>query len=407
MKNYDDLLRRAVENGMIDLYSVQQAMEKKERENYLAQHMCKVWQGSNGLWYTYLPDEKSKKGRKQVKKTTESKVHDAIVDYYKSKKEEPTIDSVFYGWINQKIEDEEISRGTYDRYSLDYRRFFADKEIASRKIASVTEEDLSIFIRRTIKGHSLTHKAYSNLRTVVLGIFKFAKDKKYTTLSISAFFKDLSLSPKIFATVVKRKKEEQIYMQGEIPRAIEYLKNKPTMVNLGILLAFQTGLRCGELAALKPTDIFRKSIHIQRQEIKYKDEITQKTVHVITDCTKTKSGDRYVILPPSALETLEMIKELNPNGKFLFEIDGSRIKYYSYNKALYQLCKDLGLSQKSMHKIRRTYGTTLIDAGVPESLIIQQMGHKDISVTKTYYYYSNKAQEANEAEVEKALSFLG
>ena len=60
-----------------------------------------------------------------------------------------------------------------------------------------------------------------------------------------------------------------------------------------------------------------------------------------------------------------------------------------------------------MHKIRRTYATTLIDAGVPESLIIQQMGHKDISVTKTYYYYSNKAQETNDAEVEKALSFLG
>lgn len=407
MRSSDEILKYLFDSGKLDEYGVQQEMDKKERENYIAQHMCKVWQGSNGLWYTYLPDEKSKKGRKQVKKTTESKVQDAIVNYYQSKKDEPTVDSVYSAWINKKIEEKEISRGTYDRYSLDYKRFFVGEEIASRKIASVTEEDLSTFIRRTIKGQNLTHKAYSNLRTVVLGIFKFAKDEKYTTLSISAFFKDLSLSPKIFATVVKRKKEEQIYMQGEIPRAIEYLKNKPTIVNLGILLAFQTGLRCGELAALKQADLVEKTIHVQRQEIKYKDEITKKTVHVITDCTKTKSGDRYVILPTSALETLEMIKALNPNGEFLFETNGDRIKYYSYNKALYQLCKDLGLSQKSMHKIRRTYGTTLIDAGVPESLIIQQMGHKDISVTKTYYYYSNKAQETNEAEVEKALSFLG
>lgn len=186
---------------------------------------------------------------------------------------------------------------------------------------------------------------------------------------------------------------------------MEYLKSNPTMINLGLLLAFQTGLRCGELAALKPTDVTRKAIHVQRQEIKYKDEITQKTVHVIKDCPKTASGDRYVILPASALETLEMIKELNPNGEFLFEIDGNRIKYYSYNKALYQLCKDLGLSQKSMHKIRRTYGTTLIDAGVAESLIAQQMGHKDISVTKTYYYYSNKARKTNESQIEKALDY--
>lgn len=401
MKNYDELLRRAVESGMIDLYSVQQEMDKKERENYIAQHTYKVWQGSNGLWYTNLP---TKEGRKQVKRSTKEKVHDAIVDYYKSQKEEPTVDSVFYGWINQKIEGKEISRGTYDRYINDYKRFFAYEKISYEKIASVAEDELAIFIRQTIIGHELTHKAYSNFRTLILGIFKFAKEKKYTTISISTFMQDLVLPKTIFAKVIKNK-EAQIYLEDEIPKAVEYLKNKPTMVNLGLLLAFQTGLRCGELAALKPTDIVGKSIHVQRQEIKYKDAITQKTIPEIKAYPKTDCGNRYVIITDNALETLKMIKTLNPNGEFLFELNGSRLKYYNYNNGVTHMCKALDITQKSMHKIRRTYGTTLIDAGVAESLIAQQMGHSDIATTRAFYYYSNKTQKTQEAQIEKALSF--
>lgn len=248
-------------------------------------------------------------------------------------------------------------------------------------------------------------KAYSNYSILVLGIFKYAKCKKYTTISISTFIRDLALPKTIFSKVIKNK-EAQIYLEDEIPKAMEYLKSNPTLVNLGLLLAFQTGLRCGELAALKPTDIVRKSIHVQRQEIiKYKDAVTQKNVHIIKYYPKTEDGNRYVIITSNTLETLKMIKKLNPDGEFLFESNGSRLKYYNYNNGISHMYKALNMSQKSMHKIRRTYGTTLIDAGVAESLIAQQMGHKDISTTKNYYYFSNKTRKTNKSQIEKALSY--
>lgn len=400
MRNDNEILRYAIDNGMLDLSSVQQAMDKKERESYLALHTYEVWQGTNGKWYTYLPE---KEGRKLVKRTTEAKILDAVVSHYQSQKEEPTIDNIFSGWISQKLEDKEISRGTFDRYSNDYKRFFGNAQIARKKIASITEEDLDLFIRKTITGHKLTHKAYSNFRTLILGIFKYAKHKKFTAISISTFMQDLALPKNIFTKVI-RNKEDQIYMEDEIPLAVEYLKSNPAMLNLGLLLAFQTGLRCGELAALKPTDIIGKKLHVQRQEIKYKDEITKKTVYEIKEYPKTEGGDRYVIMTDSALETVKMIKNLNPNGEFLFEENGTRIKYHSYNKGIYRMCKALNISQKSMHKIRRTYGTTLLDGQVDESLIMQQMGHSDISVTKEFYYYSNKTQKTKEAQIEKAIS---
>ena len=53
--------------------------------------------------------------------------------------------------------------------------------------------------------------------------------------------------------------------------------------------------------------------------------------------------------------------------------------------------------------IRSTYGTTLLDEHVDESLIMEQ-GHSDIVTTRAFYYYSYKAQKTKEAQIEKAIS---
>ena len=57
-----------------------------------------------------------------------------------------------------------------------------------------------------------------------------------------------------------------------------------------------------------------------------------------------------------------------------------------------------------MHKIRKTYGTTLLDADVDESTVAEQMGHKDIATTKRFYYRSNKSDNTKFEQISKALS---
>ncbi|MEE0649941.1 tyrosine-type recombinase/integrase [[Clostridium] scindens] len=49
-----------------------------------------------------------------------------------------------------------------------------------------------------------------------------------------------------------------------------------------------------------------------------------------------------------------------------------------------------------MHKIRKTYGKTLIDSDVDEGFITEQMGHSDISTTKKLYYFINKTTKNKE-----------
>ena len=41
-----------------------------------------IWQGKNGRWYTYLPDDTKTPNRKLIAKSTEEKLHVVIVTYY-------------------------------------------------------------------------------------------------------------------------------------------------------------------------------------------------------------------------------------------------------------------------------------------------------------------------------------
>lgn len=395
-----ELLQYILKNDMIDLSRMQSEIEMKKREYYLSQHPYAIWQGKNGKWFTRFPDDE--KGRVLKKRNSEEDIKDLVIEFYKAKEEEPYFKDVFNDWLNEKLELNEISKGTFDRYTNDYKRFFAGSDFENTKFNRITEDELDIFIRKTIVDKKLTQKAYSNFRTLILGTFKHAKKKKYTIISISSFIKDLELSRNVFRKNIKNK-EDQIFLEDEIPLVTTYLKDNGTVLNLGLLLAFQTGIRTGELAALKFSDVKGKTIHIQRQEIKYKHSETNKCVHEIKEFPKSDAGNRYVIITDSAVETIERVRRFNHNSEFMFEVNGKRILTNSYNDGIGRVCKELKINRKSMHKIRRTYGTTLLDNNVDDSVIMEQMGHSDVSTTKKFYYYSNKNQKSKEAQISKAI----
>ena len=53
-----EMLKFAVENGMIDIDTIQKQIEMNERKKYLEMHKSKIWQSTDGKWYTFLPDLK-------------------------------------------------------------------------------------------------------------------------------------------------------------------------------------------------------------------------------------------------------------------------------------------------------------------------------------------------------------
>ncbi|MBQ6887211.1 MAG: tyrosine-type recombinase/integrase [Lachnospiraceae bacterium] len=84
---------------------------------------------------------------------------------------------------------------------------------------------------------------------------------------------------------------------------------------------------------------------------------------------------------------------MNPFGEFVFMKDGERINTNAIRKRVYLVCKKANAYKKSPHKIRKTYGSILIDNNVDSTLIIAQMGHADILCTEKHYHRNRKSND--------------
>ena len=397
MNDYD-ILRSAEAIGIIDLDDIQVQIDMYEKKKYLEMHTNSIWQGKNGYWYTTIPATQEH-GRKMVRRLNKEDLEEVIVDHYRGKIKNPTIRTIFEEWITEKKQWEEINQTTVDRYKGDFERFFGDTSFPNLKIDIVTEDYLESLIKNNIVQKQLTSKGYSNMKTILIGIMKYAKRKKYTYFSVSAFFGDLQISKKAFRRPEKKK---QVFTEEEAEMVIEWLKEHPSVANYGILLVFQTGLREGELAALKYEDMDGCILNVRRQEVRYKDE-NGVMINEVVPYAKTEAGERGVILTDNALETIKKIRRLNPFGEYMMMQDGKKIHKISFNDYLYKACDALGIERRSMHKIRKTYGTMLIDSGADDSTVMEQMGHSDITTTRKFYYFSNKSQAEKIEQVKRAI----
>lgn len=59
-----------------------------------------------------------------------------------------------------------------------------------------------------------------------------------------------------------------------------------------------------------------------------------------------------------------------------------------FDRTIRRVCKDLNISVRSMHKLRKSYCSVLLAQGVPEKLVQEQLGHADISTTQKAYHYN-------------------
>ena len=375
-----------------------------KRQYYLGMHKYSISQGKDGGWFTHflLPTGK----RIMVRAADRTGIEDKIIEHYKGQSEAPCFPEVFRQWQEERLQFGEISPSTYTRYLGHYNRFFpASCPFCNVRLVNMTDSILRRFIKQSIRDHHLTRKTYSGLETLLIGVLKYAKENDLTDYSVSAFFSDLDLPDRMFAHKVAIKDEEEVFNEEEALLLIDYLKDIGDIISLGLVLMFQTCIRVGELVALKHEDVSLDRLSINATEVNYLNTETGKRVFGIQDMPKTECGERYVLLPKQAAETLKAIHRLNPSGSYLFMRNGKQIHSKSFNYYLKKACTAVGIPKRSTHKIRKTYASTLINGNVNEKLIQRQLGHKDIETTKKYYYFNTNTKESDRNIISSVIRY--
>lgn len=395
----EKLVKFALENGIIDIEEVTAKSKMKRKDKILKNHEYTIWQGKNSRWYTYVPDICGK--RKQISRKSKEDLEQAIIDYFIDRDEDPTVEQLFDEWLSQKLEFRDIIEATATRYRNDFKAYF--EPIRKRKVKRLNEYEIEYFLKMTVIEKHLTRKAFSGIRTIMYGLFRMARKRGLVDYNIKELFAELEISRKAFAPE-RRDPERQIFFPEDEKKVTDYLKDNPDTINLGLLLLFKSGLRVGELAALKPADILGNKIHVSKTETRSMAD--GKVITVVKEEAKTEAGNRTVILTDDSSWITARLLAMNPFGEWLFmRDDGRRCTAEAFRIRLYAVCEKVGVARKSPHKIRKTYGTKLYDADLPKSLICDQMGHTDISCLEKYYYF-NRADDKQKAAWLNSVSGL-
>ena len=365
-----------------------QVTELQNNNKYLKKHKNAIWQDKSGKYTTHLPAEG---GRKKISSLTKDGLNKKIIAFYKGIDDAPTFGCIFNEWLDEKLKTD-ISKGTYDRYKTDFYRFF-DDDFRSSKMHDLSESQIICYIKRVIKAQELSYKAYSGMRTIIMGVLKYAKSKGYSNLSATSLFDSFELNKRSFRKTVKPD-ESQIYTEEDLFKLVNYLEKDTDNVDyaLASLFLIRTGLRIGELGAVKKEDVTDNSIIIRRQYISFKGDKGHR-IYKTVDYTKSSAGLRNVILTDKTKEIIAKTCARHPDNEFLFLCQGRQLTSSVINNYLRNVCKIIGINYRSVHKIRKTFATTLLNSGVDEAYVKSVMGHEDINTTRSHYYTSKRKKD--------------
>ena len=146
-----------------------------------------------------------------------------------------------------------------------------------------------------------------------------------------------------------------------------------------ILLLLRTGMRIGEALGLRLDDL----------------DIRDRKVHLFQG--EKNSMGRVVYLSDDALLALKLwLRRRDPNQEFVFYGRSNKPICYSTGRSRFVKCiQKAGLEQKgyTVHCLRHTFASELLNAGMRLECLQQLLGHQDIEVTRRYARLTDRTRE--------------
>jgi len=212
-------------------------------------------------------------------------------------------------------------------------------------------------------------------------LYHLANDKGASTSTLNAAINALKfyygeVLKKRFAYEIKRPKKDKklpvVLSQEEVSRILSSVTNiKHSSI---LMLIYSAGLRVSEVVKLKPEDIDaeRKLIHIRGAKGR---------------------RDRYTMLSDVAIKTLSLYLKTYQPEKWLFpgQKEGLHITTRTVQRIFEDAIEKADIDKEvSVHSLRHSFATHLLESGVDLRYIQELLGHKNSKTTEIYTHVSNK-----------------
>lgn len=302
-----------------------------------------------------------------------------------------TVKEVSLQWLNMKRLV--VKPSTYARYYSITRKHILPElgdltleQINSSVINSFTCRKLGDTISKGTCTGSMSAKTVRDICTVLKSILHYG-EKEYQLNSLA----ENTVLPKAVHT------SKETLAARELKKLETYLwENQETLRCAGLLICLYTGIRLGEICALKWEDIDLKHhvlcIHHTTQRISVPEPRSMERgcrTAVIIDAPKSDASIRMIPIP-SALYPL--IRALSPGTRpenfFLtnsLRLAEPRNYQYFFQKTLEQA----GVRKVNFHMLRHTFASRCVETGMDVKTLSEILGHANINITLNYYVHSS------------------
>lgn len=187
-------------------------------------------------------------------------------------------------------------------------------------------------------------------------------------------------------------KEMRVLSKEEQTRFMQYLLLDMDTCKFGILLTLFTGMRIGEICALKWKNIYVKEgilrVDATMQRLHVVEDNSEKKTHMVTDSPKSSRSKRNI---PLLDIVLDMCEQMDPHDPNAYVLTGTT-SYMDPRTLQYRLakyCKACGLQGVHYHTLRHTFATRCVELGFEIKSLSEVLGHSCTAVTLDRYVHSS------------------
>lgn len=293
-------------------------------------------------------------------------------------KEQMKIKDIVNLWKEEK--KRYVKQSTYVTYVA-----LVDKHIVSYfgEKEKILDEDIQSFILNKID-EKLTQKTIKDIIMILKMIIKFgSKNNLIEYHEIEALF-----------PTEREKKKLEILSINDQKRLINYLKDNINFKNLGIFICLSTGLRIGEICALKWKDIdIDKKIFIVGKTIQRIYDYDQMNTEIIISEPKTINSYREIPLTSELYRIIKSFKKFLNKEYYVISNDINPIEPRTYRNYFNKILKKLDIPVIKFHGIRHSFATRCIESNCDYKTVSVILGHSSITTTMNLYVHPNIEQK--------------
>lgn len=262
-------------------------------------------------------------------------------------------------------------------------------EFSDLDIREINDVKICNYIYGLMRNDSLNEKKHlsvstvKTLWTVINSILNFGYEHNYNSKVISKI-------------QFPRNKKKEIAVMSRLNqiKLEKGIIEDMTLTGLGVLIALNTGLRIGEICALKWDDIdFSQRILTVKHTIiraknnNYGFQSKQKTILKL-DTPKTISSQRSIPVSTRLCPVLLSAKKISVSD-FVISDKKSFVSPRTFEHRFHQLLKKQGIPDTNFHVLRHTFATRCIEMNVDIKTLSLILGHADINITLNTYVHSS------------------